>query len=141
LKKLQYRIDDEKFALELNLRVFESDIAYTSNTIMKMTVESYDFKGIAELDIDIKEFARFSADLKKIYETLNGTARIEEPYGNHQFIEFTGDGRGHISVYGYILQRTGICDNELKFSSEIDQTQMKNFAEELYENYFKYCGA
>lgn len=124
----------ERFYLSLNLRVFESDIQYPSNTIMDIEIESDGFSGKASMDIDVKELAKFATKLYEIYERLNGEARIEETYGEKMYISFEGDGRGHINVNGMLCN----MGHSLKFENEFDQTYLQVFAYELKQAYSKY---
>lgn len=136
---MKHVLTSENFSLQIDIQIFEADISCPSNTRMKVEIESFEFHGIGEFDIDIKAFAGFSANLQKMYDSLNGHAKIEEPYGVHQYIEFLGDGKGHILVKGFVSQRADNCNHELKFSNKIDQTQLGDFAKELCEGYLKYA--
>lgn len=131
---MKHVLTSETFSLVLELQVFEADIAYSSNTIMTVTVESDGFCGRSDMDIDIKEFASFAAASNRLYESLSGTARIEEPYGYHQFLEFSGDGIGHIAVSGMLSSGS----QELRFDNTLDQTFLKDFAKGIEKAYGKY---
>lgn len=124
------------FCLSLELEIFESDIRFPSNTIMKVCVESSGFKGNSEFDIDIKEMAKFCNSLSEIYSSLNGTATIKEAFGE-QYVEFKGDGKGHIYVRG-LTTSTDEFSQELKFENIVDQTVLKDFSKELSDTYKKY---
>ena len=58
-------------------------------------------------------------------------AKIKEPYGQKQYIEFSGDGTGYISVSGFI----SFSENDLRFNASIDQTYIRSFAKELSSKY------
>ena len=131
---MKHTLTSETFSLELELQIFEADIAYSSNTIMTVTVESDGFRGCTDMDIDIKDFARFAAGASRLYDTLGGTARIEEPYGHQQFLELAGDGIGHVEVCGMLHSGT----QELRFENVFDQTYLKDFAKEIERVYGKY---
>ena len=136
---MAHLIKTEQFALEISTNIFESDIALPSNTIMDVIVESDGFIGNASMDIDAKELAKFAHDLEKLYEKLSGEARIEEPYGLHMYISFTGNGRGQIAVKGCLNKGNCIgSQQELQFENEIDQTVLKSFSADLVESYGKY---
>jgi hypothetical protein len=135
---LNYNIKTENFLLELELEIFESDISVSpSNTILKLGVKSFGFSGDAEFDINIKDFVVFVENLQKIYNSLNGNAKLEEVYGT-QYINFSADGKGHIFVTGFISQIILDYNQELKFSNEIDQTVLKEFVDKLSDIYTKY---
>lgn len=125
-------IDHPNFNLQLQLKVFESDIPYPSNTIMTVAVDSDGFCGKTEMEIDIKQFVEFSNELSTIYSTLNGTAIIQEPYGEEQFVKFNGDGSGHVTVNGKFTSnnRNGFAQS-LFFENNIDQTCLQDFVKSL----------
>ncbi len=124
------------FSLSMELSISEQDIKYPSNTIMTVSVKSECYSAILSMDIDIKNFALFSIGLKGIYDSLTGTAEIEETYGYHKFLKFVPCKNGYISVMEYLCDDTK--DNELFFNNAFDQTFLKDFADELYTRYSKY---
>ncbi len=137
---MEHLICTETFILRFKLRIFEEDIHLPSNTMLEVFVKSNGFSGCSTMDIDIKEFAEFSSDLNRIYETLSGEARVEEPYGVHMYISFQGDGRGHIAVKGYLHSGDGIGnEHSLEFENCIDQTCLKDLCQDLQTSYSKYA--
>ncbi|MBQ9966168.1 MAG: hypothetical protein IJO95_00855 [Clostridia bacterium] len=136
---MDYIICTEAFILKLKLSIFEDDIHLSSNTIMDVFVKSNGFSGCSTMNINIKDFAKFSSNLNGIYETLTGEARIEEPYGMHMYISFNGDGQGHITVKGYLHSGDRIGnEHSLEFENCIDQTCLKDFCQSLHTSYSKY---
>ena len=131
---MSFVLRTDSLYISLNLRVFENDIEYPSNTIMDVEVESDGFSGKASMDIDVKAFGNFAANLYDIYERLDGEARITEPYGDQMYISFEGNGRGHIKANGMLCNMGQI----LKFENEFDQTYLQAFAYELKQAYAKY---
>ena len=131
---MSFTLRTDSFYISLSLNVFESDIQYSSNTIMDVEVESDGFSGKASMDIDVKAFVIFASKLNEIYETLDGEARIEEPYGEKMYISFHGNGRGHINVSGRLCNMR----QSLNFENEFDQTYLQFFACELIQAYTKY---
>ena len=127
----------DTLSITLDLEVFENDIMCPINTSMNVKVESCGFCGNAIMDIDVKEFAKFSSQLFEIYTTLKGNAKIQEPYGQKQFIEFDGDGMGHIVIRGMIWGET-CFSQKLLFENMIDQTVLKKLAKELKDCYSVY---
>ena len=125
-------LESERFRLSLDFQVFESDISYPSNTILSVSVSSEGFSASTTMDIDIKDIPIFCNELQKTYDSLNGEARIQEPYGNQQYIIFTGDKKGHIFVSG-MLNSNGANGfwQELKFENCIDQTFLPDFLKKL----------
>lgn len=120
-------LEAEQFSLSLDFQVFEADIAYPSNTILSVCVSSSGFSASTTMDIDIKAFCNFCNELESVYNTLKGSAKIQEAYGN-QYILFSGDCLGHIRVSGFLdSQGTNGFWQELKFENCIDQTYFPRF--------------
>ena len=127
---IEYVLNTEKFHLSLCFDIYEDEFAYTVNTIMTVSVTSDGFSASADLDIDIKEFVKFAKELKKVYDSLNGSATIKEPYGYGEYISFIADNRtGHITVKGFICD--DLRNNELRFENSFDQTYLKSFSSDL----------
>ncbi len=128
----KFILKNESFRLSLDFNVIESDIPYSINTILSVSVTSAQFSASATMDIDIKDISDFCDNLKHIYDCLVGTAKIQEPYGNKQYILFSSDKHGRIKVSGY-LNSNGINAFwlELKFENSIDQTHLPTLFEGL----------
>lgn len=136
---MEYILEMEEFLLCLKPKVFESDIHLTNNTIMEVMVCSNGFSAQTSMDIDVKDLAVFSCDVKKIYDTLSGEARLEEPYGMHMYLSFIGDGRGHMTVKGFLHKETSAGNEQnLTFENEIDQTGLQDFSRRLVDDFAKY---
>ena len=129
---MEHKLIAESFIIKLDIHVFESDISYPVNTSLKIFVESEGFSAATTMDIDIKYLAGFALDLRKLYYSLKGSVRLQEPYGSHNYFEFLGEGGGRIKVRGHLknLSKNGFLQ-ELKFTNEFDQTYLKDFQEEL----------
>ena len=125
-------LESESFRLSLDSQVFESDISYPSNTILSVSVSSEGFSASTTMDIDIKDIQTFCNELQKTYDSLKGEAKIQEPYGNQQYILFTGDKKGHIFVSGMLNSNSanGFWQ-ELKFENCLDQTFLPQFLRKL----------
>ena len=132
----EHILNTENFRLSISLNIFESDIEYSSNTIMTVSVTNDGFSAKADMDIDIKEFAEFANELSVIYESLSGTAKIKEPYGHQKFITFSADKTGYITVKGFLCD--DLKNNELRFENNFDQTYLKPFSQQLCSAYSKY---
>lgn len=127
-----YRLETENFLLEMGPEVHENDLSFRVNTNLSVKVVSYGFSAEAVMDIDVRELVEFALRLNELYETLEGSARLEEPYGMRCYIEFTACGRGHIKVRGEV--HNGMAyehEQKLTFENEIDQTDLKTFAKAL----------
>ena len=127
-----FLLESESFSLSLGFEVFESDISYPSNTILTVSVSSAGFSASTTMDIDIKDIPTFYYELQKVYDSLKGEARIQEPYGDQQYILFSGDKKGHILVSGTLNSNgeNGFWQ-ELKFENCIDQTFFSQFLKKL----------
>ena len=137
--KDMHKLDTDQFQLEFKTKIFESDMVYPVNTTLTVNVCSFDFSAMTTMDIDIRKFADFTKSLQELYQTLSGKVRLEEPYGKHSYIEFSGKTDGYIKVKGrlYSNHQYG-ASQELYFENEFDQTYLQCFANELFSNYKKY---
>lgn len=127
-----YRLETKNFFLEIRPEVHENDLPFRINTRLSVKVVSYGFSAEAVMDIDAREFVKFALRLNELYETLGGSARLEEPYGMRCYIEFIACGRGHIQVKGEVHNGTNHgYEQKLAFENEIDQTDLKTFAKAL----------
>ncbi len=125
---MEHFIKSTNFDVSLQLKVFEADIEYPSNTILTISVNSDGFCANTDMDIDIKQFVAFVDALSALYSSLTGSAVIREPYGEQQFIEFRADRFGHIVVRGELSSngRKGFAQ-KLTFENCIDQTYLPGF--------------
>jgi len=90
------------------------------------------------MDIDVKDLSCFAEQLHGLYESLEGAARLEEPYSVHNYIEFSAMGGGHIAVRGRINNKNAYGrTQELTFENGLDQTYLQEFAKKLFADY---CG-
>ena len=127
-------LQTDNFKLSIQPDIYEDCINTPENTILHVCVENSGFSATTNLDIDIKEFAKFSQDLKSLYDKLSGEAIIKESYNMVQYIKFSADKTGHILVDGYLKN----MDNELTFTSSFEQTYLQSFTNELNNSYNKY---
>ena len=134
---MKHILSIDNFSIIFELEIFENDLEYPINTTLHITVHSCGFSGNASMDIGIKEFAKFCYKLSMLYDSLKGNAKIQEPYGYQQYIEFQADKLGHILVNG-IIRSGSEFTHELKFENVIDQTILYKLQKELNEAYSKY---
>lgn len=127
------------FSFSCEPKIFENDIPYPTNTILHVAIDSDGFCANADLDIDIKSFAKFAVDLQQMCITLKGTTSIREPFGHQNFIRFTVDHHGHIQING-VVDNCGKNGHfqKLTFESDFDQTFLSAFANSLANAYKKY---
>ena len=132
-------LETENFTVCIEPQIFEADKALSTNTLLRIKVESDGFAADTTMDVDIKDLAKFGKDLHNIYESLQGEARLEEPYGQHMYLSFVGNGRGHIAIKGNLHKGSRIgSEQELSFGNDIDQTCLKQFCDDLIRAYDKY---
>lgn len=78
----------------------------------------------------------FSKDVKRLYDTLNGTAVLKSN-GGKTHITFQACWNGHIKIYGELAysEQEEEYPLMLSFVEDFDQTMLKGFAETLYQEY------
>lgn len=131
-----YRIESEGAAdFKLTMKTWP---VRDSDPLMRVsvTVFSDGFCGKGDMEVPVKKLANFAVNLKNLYETLKGSARLEEPYFPNNFIEFVVKKTGRVVVSGrihdcYPRPRT------LTFEDEIDQTYLRGFATALFADFGK----
>jgi hypothetical protein len=87
------------------------------------------FSGRATLWLDLSDFARFITSAQSLYNTLEGEARFETIESQIGFL-LKGDGKGHIALTGFLLDRCG-DGNELRFTLDFDQTMLPKTISEI----------
>lgn len=80
------------------------------------------------MDVGSMGIEDFIHQMSSMNKNMKGRARIEEPYGNHCFLEFEMDKTRHIQVRGKIAEGT----QELLFESVFDQTYLPEFVKQLW---------
>lgn len=120
-------ISTDDFSLSLEFEMYERD------AIITMNVTSSGFAGGGKLDVSRGIIETFAEDLQALYETLNGTARLCETYGEG-YVEFEGDGKGRIDVRGLVVGHSAngyMSEQRLYFENVIDQTFIAELCEEI----------
>ncbi len=133
-----YILKAKDIEIKLDIRIFEEDLEFPTNTILTVQLQSFGFSSVADMDVDIKELAVFAKDLLNIYNSLEGAANLREPYGYKSHIEFSALNRGHIGVSGTLHAQPGALSHILSFENFIDQTELEDFAKRLFEDHKKY---
>lgn len=134
-----YRIGADTFLLELFPEVHEQDFVYPVNVTLGVKVSSYGYSADTFMDVSVQGIAEFALQLKALYETLTGEARLEEPYSVHNYIEFIAETGGHIRVMGRLNNKSTFgYMQEIIFENEVDQTYLRTFVNRLLADFSKY---
>ena len=118
-----------------DIRFFEEDEEFPSNTLCLLKVHSNNFSGVVEFDLNIKCLAEFSRNLKSMYDTLTGHAVLKETY-EPSYIDISSAGNGHFTVSGSL--NLVFPRHLLEFEFDIDQTMLRDFAYSLYNDFSKH---
>ena len=89
-----------------------------------VSVQAGPFSGTTRVYISASDFVRFLPQLRSLYDTLHDTATfdtIERQVG----FTLTGDGKGHITLAGFLEDRAG-GDNRIEFRLSYDQTLLSS---------------
>ncbi|MCR5813970.1 MAG: hypothetical protein K6G15_05725 [Desulfovibrio sp.] len=139
IRKKIHRLQADGFLLELTAAVHQQDLRYPVNTTLWLAVSSDGFSGRCVMDVDARDLAGFSVRLDKLYESLSGSARLDEPY-SEGYLEFSADHCGHIKVEGCLYKdNANGYRQKLFFGSEFDQTYLRYFARELRAGFARYA--
>jgi hypothetical protein len=87
------------------------------------------FQGRVSAVFLTEELFAFASKLRPLYETLEGTAEFKT-IEDQLYLKLKGDGKGHISLEGAVIDRPGI-GNVLSFKLEFDQSELANSIREL----------
>ena len=135
-----YRIEADRFILEFFLEIHEQDFAYPVNVYLGVKVSSYGYSADTFMDVGVQGIAEFALQLKDLYETLSGEARLEEPYSVHNYLEFVAETGGHIRVMGRLNNKSAFdYTQEINFKNEIDQTYLRDFVNRLLADFGRYA--
>jgi hypothetical protein len=92
------------------------------------------------MDVGVQGIAEFALQLKDLYETLSGEARLEEPFSVHNYLEFVAETGGHIRVMGRLNNKSAFgYTQEINFENEIDQTYLRDFVNRLLADFGRYA--
>ena len=92
------------------------------------------------MGVGVQGIAEFALQLKDLYETLSGEARLEEPYSVHNYIELVAKTGGHIRVMGRLNNKSAFgYTQEINFENEIDQTYLRGFVNRLLADFGRYA--
>lgn len=118
--RLPTNAQDTSFALVGCHRLDETDYCCT------VELRSGAFQATAEFWFDRVSLENFAHSVTEVQISLRGECRLEYRY-EEPYIALSGDGLGHITVSGMLLDRS----QQLKFQFTTDQTVLPQFAETL----------
>ena len=95
----------------------------------KVEVRAGAFSGEYPCYLDTWAFARFSREVRDLYETLKGTATFTTYEGQLEIV-LVGDGLGHVDVKVQAMDYAG-TGNKLSIRLGIDQTSLPSLIKEL----------
>jgi hypothetical protein len=95
----------------------------------KVRVQAGGFRGQVDAAVLTGELGAFLTALRPLYETLRGSAEFST-MEQQLHLHLTGDGKGHITLTGEVLDQPGI-GNRLHFTLQLDQTQLGASIHEL----------
>ena len=139
LREKMYRIETDTFILEFSPEIHLQDFAYPVNVTLGVKVSSYGYSAETFMDVRVQDIAEFAVQLNNLYETLEGEAKLEEPYSVHNYIVFIAEPNGHIKVIGQLNNKNVFgYTQEINFENEIDQTFLRSFIDQLFTDFRKY---
>ena len=127
-------LNTEKFKLELVIEYYKE--AEYEDCVLNLKVESEGFAASTSFEVYRKSFFYFVKNLKNMYDSLDGNAKIEDAYEGRGYIEFASDSTGHINIKGLLI--SPLHNQELKFENEFDQTYLRDFVSDLCSTYQEY---
>ena len=116
---LQTNTDNPSLAFR-DLERFDDDSGYGTTLVIHSGWISVEYKFVFET-LPLQMFLK---NLEQIDRTLIGTARLKPTY-EEQFVEFEGNGRGHILVHGELADHSG--GQRVRFGFGADQTCLRPF--------------
>ena len=120
------KLTAEDFSLEMKAKVYTGD-PEINNVLLWVSVVSKNFSGAMEMEVGTLGLDEFIRQMCSMNKDMKGSARIEEPYGNHCFIEFEMDRTGHITTRGRLVDFT----HKMEFENTFDQTYLPAFVSKL----------
>ena len=137
--KTMYRIQTEVFMLEIAPEAFRLDSLFPADVTLDVKVSSYGFQGESRWELDFWNMVHFVTRLKSLYETLKGSAKLEEDSLVQDYIEFIAQRDGHIRITGRIHSKDGSgYTQEITFENEFDQTFLTEFVTRLLAGFGKW---
>ena len=134
-----YKIETDTFILDFFPEIHEQDFSCPVNVNLGVKISSYGYSADTFMDIGVQGIAEFATQLMRLYESLTGEARLDEPYSVNNYIEFIAEKGGHIRVIGRLNNKNAFgYTQEIYFENEIDQTYLSGFVNRLYADFSKY---
>jgi hypothetical protein len=97
--------------------------------LCSVSVSFGSFSGKFPVSLQTYDFIKFSREMQKLYDCLIGTATFDSLEGQLE-INLIGNGRGGIKLEGKCMDNAGV-GNELRFSTEFDQTYLQSIIDDL----------
>lgn len=126
--------EDVRFVLSgIKIYAQEYKAGNPYNTSITVSVYFDRFYGTSEWTVDFNDFKRFVCGLKALYDNLVGEIGLNDrELGS--FLKVKCDGCGHFNFCGKLVSETF---QKLEFIFTVDQTDLKDFVEELFKDYGK----
>ena len=130
----QYELKTEDFYLNIEADFSKNNCIEDDREDILLQVKSSAFSAYIYSFICKSDFISFVFNLNQLYESLEGSVKLEERYEGN-FIEFTALATGYIKVRGEL--HTLDFKHKLEFENQFDQTYLREFAKKLYQDYKK----
>ena len=103
------------------------------NTALDIKIQSGEFSGRGSFEVDVADFRVFANELFRLYSDLNGKAILQDTgYGSSLAFRAV-DRTGHIQISGDVYGDATL--HSVKFEFVIDQTELRSFCKNLYEDF------
>jgi hypothetical protein len=95
----------------------------------RISITAGPFTGQTDVYVEIGDFDRLLPQLRKLYETLEGTASFA-PIERQVGFKLTGDGKGHVEMSGFLAD-SNFKSNCVNFVLTFDQTLLARSISEV----------
>ena len=107
---------------ELNMDATEVTCTGEQFTYINIQVKSDHFYILEQMRVYSDDVEPFFNQFTNMYANLEGSAYIEEPYGNQMYLEFLCDKKGHITIDGFLHKNSGENTFIVYFTGKVDQS-------------------
>lgn len=129
-----FETENVKFGLS-DIKVCEDEYKSGNpyNTSITVSVYSHGFYGTSDWTVDFSDFKLFVREFKALYDNLVGEIGLNDrELGS--FLKVKCDGCGHFTFCGKLVSETF---QKFEFMFTVDQTNLKNFVKQLFQDYGK----